>query len=153
MTTDGFLGLLDGVRATSRGWSANCPAHLDRHPSLSIAEGRIGLLVHCWVGCSPDEIFRALGLGMRDLFYETEPDPHKRCEAQRQREARGAQETAVARTAGRLIDARREAENLTRLASGIDISSWSSDQLHCALNKLGDAYDVLEAERVKYGRD
>lgn len=62
---------LDRVRQTSRGWIACCPAHEDRSPSLSISEGRDGrVLVHCFGGCKADEITRALGLELHELFPE-----------------------------------------------------------------------------------
>ena len=45
------------------------PAHEDRSPSLSIAEGRDGrVLLHCFSGCRPEAILQALGLGWSDLF-------------------------------------------------------------------------------------
>jgi hypothetical protein len=57
------LGRLDGVRRTRRGWSARCPSHRDRSPSLSIAEGIGGrLLLHCHAGCEYDAIAVALKL-------------------------------------------------------------------------------------------
>ena len=50
-------------------WSAQCPAHDDRDPSLSIREAGDGtVLLHCFAGCSTDEVVAALGLGMFDLF-------------------------------------------------------------------------------------
>jgi hypothetical protein len=50
------------------GWVAKCPAHDDRHASLSIAEGDDGrVLLCCHAGCRPDEVLRALGLTWRDL--------------------------------------------------------------------------------------
>ncbi len=57
------------ARMTTKGWSALCPAHADRSPSLSICEGRGGrTLLRCFAGCSAHAIARALGLGMSDLF-------------------------------------------------------------------------------------
>ena len=49
-------------------WSADgglcrCPAHDDRTPSLSVRPGRTRLLLHCFAGCSPEEILRALERG------------------------------------------------------------------------------------------
>jgi putative DNA primase/helicase len=50
-------------------WRALCPAHEDRKPSLSIAEGRDGaVLLKCHAGCSTESIVNALDLSMRDLF-------------------------------------------------------------------------------------
>jgi hypothetical protein len=58
-----ILDRLDGVRRTRRGWSARCPAHPDRSPSLSIAEGASGkLLLYCHARCRYDEIASALGI-------------------------------------------------------------------------------------------
>lgn len=60
---DSILDRLDGVRRTRRGWSARCPAHRDRSPSLSVALGDGGRpLLHCFAGCEYTEITRALGL-------------------------------------------------------------------------------------------
>jgi hypothetical protein len=36
------LAHLKGVRSSSRGWMARCPAHADSHPSLSIGVGEQG---------------------------------------------------------------------------------------------------------------
>lgn len=61
-----------GLKARSSGhrqWSARCPAHNDRSPSLSITEGRDGrVLLFCHAGCDIDEIAEALGIEIRDLF-------------------------------------------------------------------------------------
>lgn len=68
--TDRLLDKLERVRGTGPGrWSARCPAHKDRSPSLSIREvddGRI--LLHCFSGCGVDAIVAALGMSMEDLF-------------------------------------------------------------------------------------
>ena len=39
---------------------ACCPAHDDRNPSLTITEADDKILVHCFSGCSQDEVLRAL---------------------------------------------------------------------------------------------
>src|SRR5258708_32833715 len=54
-------------------WSARCPAHGDRNPSLSISVGGDGrALVYCHAGCSTDEVIAAIGLAPRDLFADDE---------------------------------------------------------------------------------
>jgi hypothetical protein len=66
-----LLAKLSGVRGRNGSWSAKCPAHADRSPSLSVKElgdGRI--LVHCFGGCGTDAVLGALGLEMTDLFPE-----------------------------------------------------------------------------------
>lgn len=63
-TLDAILAHLDGVRRTSRGFSARCPAHDDRTASLSIRarDSGDGVLVHCFAGCTYRDVADALGL-------------------------------------------------------------------------------------------
>ena len=69
---DRVLSALDRTDHTARQsgcvWTARCPAHEDRKPSLSIAVGRKGVLIHCHAGCSTQSILSALGLTWQDLF-------------------------------------------------------------------------------------
>jgi hypothetical protein len=55
-------------------WTARCPAHDDRSPSLSVAEGRKGrVLLFCHAGCEIDAIVQALAIEIRDLFGDDLP--------------------------------------------------------------------------------
>lgn len=75
MKLDEFLARLDKPTKSASGHMARCPAHEDRSPSLSIAEGEGGkLLVKCLAGCATEDVTKALGLKMADLF----PDEGKR---------------------------------------------------------------------------
>lgn len=67
---DLILPLLSKVRQRQIGqWSACCPAHSDRSPSLSVREASDGaVLIRCFVGCSANEVTAALGLELSDLF-------------------------------------------------------------------------------------
>jgi len=67
---DTVLARLKGVTAADKhAWRACCPAHGDRHPSLSVTETSDGTtLLKCHAGCSSDAIVSAIGLTMRDLF-------------------------------------------------------------------------------------
>ena len=48
---------LCGATPNGDGWTACCPAHDDRDPSLSIRDGADGrVLVHCHAGCSQDKV-------------------------------------------------------------------------------------------------
>ena len=50
-----------GGRRSGKGWLAKCPAHKDKHPSLSIDEGGDGkALVKCHAGCSQADLIDAL---------------------------------------------------------------------------------------------
>ncbi|HYU77067.1 MAG TPA: hypothetical protein VEL31_30730, partial [Ktedonobacteraceae bacterium] len=63
------LGRLSGVRKSLKGWTARCPSHDDRTPSLSIGLGKDGQVVlHCFAGCPFASIVQALGLQASDLF-------------------------------------------------------------------------------------
>lgn len=63
------LDLLEGVKARQQGYEALCPAHPDNNPSLSVAEGEDGrALLHCFAGCSSEQICKAIGLELKDLF-------------------------------------------------------------------------------------
>ena len=60
---------LNKVKKVSGGYMARCPVHDDKNPSLSITEGNDGrVLLKCFAGCSTEEIVKALGLTMADLF-------------------------------------------------------------------------------------
>lgn len=50
-----------GGRKTNGGWTARCPAHDDRTPSLSIREADDNkVLVHCHAGCDQERVIAAL---------------------------------------------------------------------------------------------
>ena len=50
-------------------YTAQCPAHQDRGPSLSIKETDDGMiLLHCFAGCDIEQICRAIDLKISDLF-------------------------------------------------------------------------------------
>lgn len=70
MSASDLLGRLDKVR--KRGgdsWTACCPAHDDRGPSLAVrelADGRV--LVHCFAGCGVLAVLSAVGLDFDALY-------------------------------------------------------------------------------------
>jgi transposase-like protein len=66
---DLVLGKLERVRRVGSRWQALCPAHPDRRPSLSVADGRTAVLLHCWSGCNIGAICEAIGVKVEDLFY------------------------------------------------------------------------------------
>lgn len=66
---DNILSRLEKPKRAGVGYSARCPAHDDRGPSLSIREGDDGrVLLHCFAGCTADEVVGAIGLTLADLF-------------------------------------------------------------------------------------
>jgi len=79
MSADTLLSLLKKVRKTSpKSWTACCPAHNDKSPSLAVSESDDGtVLVHCFGGCSVHEVVGAVGLELEDLFPPKETHHRK----------------------------------------------------------------------------
>jgi hypothetical protein len=72
-----YLSVIDALRANGRNViergiqaSAQCPAHDDGNPSLSIRQrdDGNGVLVHCHAGCETRDVLAAIGLTVGDLF-------------------------------------------------------------------------------------
>lgn len=64
-------------RKSGRGWSAHCPAHDDKHPSLSISDKNGKALFYCHAGCSQRDVIDALK--MRGLWeYQQDDFKHSR---------------------------------------------------------------------------
>lgn len=57
---DWWLERLEGVRPVGDGYTALCPAHEDRHNSVSIREVDGGTVVHCFRGCTYGSILKAV---------------------------------------------------------------------------------------------
>jgi len=102
-------------RGPGHKFTARCPAHEDRTPSLSVGEGVDGrALVYCFGGCDADEIVRTIGLQWADLF----PPGH--------RNARPVRVLARQRAAIDLVlQALRELEIDYRATANVDL--WVAD--------------------------
>ncbi len=147
MKISSFLDRLESVRRCGSGWTALCPAHDDRRPSLSIAEGADGrILVFCFAGCSLQEIVRALGLRVHDLFPNSSRPRREWRAALAARRQENLKKRREELRQGLLLDAIREARRLIEAAGGLDVSGWSDDRLDRELNRLADAYKILEVE-------
>jgi hypothetical protein len=71
-----MLSRLDKVKGKNGSWTARCPAHNDKGPSLAIREASDGrVLLHCFAGCETLNVVQALGMDMSDLFP---PDEKRR---------------------------------------------------------------------------
>lgn len=67
------------ARWTGDDWIARCPAHDDRKPSLSIAEGKDGrVLLHCHAGCTHEAVLAELRLTPSALFPAPVNETRKR---------------------------------------------------------------------------
>jgi hypothetical protein len=67
-----LLARLKGVEPSGDGWTARCPAHEDRHNSLSVHHRDGRWLVKCHAGCNWRAITDALGMDAADLFDDEE---------------------------------------------------------------------------------
>jgi CHC2 zinc finger len=70
MNLESILDRFQGVRRSGAGWTAQCPAHEDHRPSLSIKEGDGKILFHCHGGCSFEAICAALKIEPRELSLQ-----------------------------------------------------------------------------------
>lgn len=66
---------------------AQCPAHDDRDPSLSVREAENGsLLIHCFAGCETHDVLKAVGLTWGSFGFESRDALTSTAEARRQHE-------------------------------------------------------------------
>ena len=66
---DKLLSRLDKVkRIANDRYTAICPAHDDRSPSLAIKDTDDRLLLHCFCGCETAEVLSAIGLTFTDIM-------------------------------------------------------------------------------------
>jgi hypothetical protein len=72
---ENILSRLEKVKGRNGAYTACCPAHTDKSPSLAIRElddGRI--LIKCFADCSVQDILGAIGMDMNDLFPNVNKD-------------------------------------------------------------------------------
>jgi hypothetical protein len=72
---ENILTRLEKVKGRNGAYTACCPAHGDKSPSLAIRElddGRI--LMKCFANCSVQEIMGAIGMNIGDLFPNVNKD-------------------------------------------------------------------------------
>ena len=108
MTAEAIAKALGGCKA-GNGWTARCPAHDDRNPSLSISTGKGGkVLLRCHAGCDQAQVIdalRARGLwehrerhSIKRRTYKANPQkdtPHDRNDADRTEYALGIWQNSI----------------------------------------------------------
>jgi len=73
---ENLISRLDKVKGRNGSWTARCPAHADKGPSLAVRENEDGrILLHCFAGCETANVLGAVGMDMSDLFP---PDSKRR---------------------------------------------------------------------------
>ncbi len=153
MQLEEFVSRLQGVhpRGTGR-WSARCPAHEDRSPSLSIKEGADGrILLHDFGGCTPREIVAALGLTLADLFNDSPLPKGQRPAPQPPKLDRV---TFAWRYDLAGFDLRLRAERIIEAGTSLPIAAMTDDHLDTALRHVSRAYaDRERAELFEHVAD
>jgi len=138
MSADNLLSRLDKVKRTGQGkWSAQCPSHDDKGPSLSVSENDDGkILIHCFAGCSVHEVVGAVGLDLSDLFPPRPQDPAQVGKPERRPFPAAdilravAFETMVVAMAG------------TALLAGQPMNAFDRDRLFIAVGRIQAALDA-----------
>ena len=72
MSIENLLSRLAKVKGRAGSYTACCPAHEDKSPSLAIRESDGKVILHCFAGCATADIVAAVGLDMTDLFPPNE---------------------------------------------------------------------------------
>lgn len=65
---DALLKAGKQVKGGDKQFSAQCPAHDDNSPSLSVTAGKDMALIHCFAGCKSVDVMAALNMDLRDLY-------------------------------------------------------------------------------------
>lgn len=139
---DRLLSRLECVKQTGPDrWIARCPAHDDRHPSLSVRETGDGtLLVRCWAGCSAAEVVHSASLTLRDLFPTTTADHHRGPLPKRSRWDRADVWRCVAH------EAAVSAVAASAAAGGATITPEDAERAWLAADRLADALAEMGIE-------
>ena len=70
MTTEALARMFDRSRREGKAYRARCPCHGGKSLTLAIYPGDDRSTVHCFAGCSSDDVLAAVGLTWKKLFYE-----------------------------------------------------------------------------------
>ncbi|MBP9904871.1 MAG: DNA primase [Rhodoferax sp.] len=126
------LSRLEKVKRRQPGqWSACCPAHDDKGPSLSVRETPDGaVLIHCFAGCTTDEVVGAMGLELTDLFPP------------RDKHSGAPKKIANLLTTGQALELLANetllvAVALTNYLHGITLSPQDTERLRLAAGRIG----------------
>lgn len=135
MIADLLLSRLERVRQTgSNRWSACCPAHNDRSPSLSIKETPDGaILIHCFAGCATEAVINGIGLTFDDLYPKTDKTHFRR----------GRREQLISANQGLSIVASETlvaAVIASDIAKGKTVTNDEIDRLWLAVGRINTVY-------------
>jgi CHC2 zinc finger len=141
MSADALISRLDRVKCTKPGnWIACCPAHDDKHPSMTIRELEDGrVLVHCFSGCSVAQILACVELGFDALFPERATDSR----AQPQCRLFNAHDVLACLAEEALIVSVAS----SNLRAGMTLTPGDHERLWLASNRLDEGRRLANGER------
>lgn len=161
---ENLVSRLGPAKKAGAGYVVRCPCHEDKRPSLSLSDGKSGVVLWCWGGCDSKLVLRHLidtGLTWADFFYEQRPY---------QPAVNGAQTAPKKRPAFNrravTLEAQMAAERLTtetQVLSNLRAArGWAAGALYKlgvgydgdrltlpAYDKKGDLHDVLRYEAIR----
>lgn len=139
MTAEILLQRLEKVKKTGLDkWSACCPAHDDKGPSLAVREvdrGRI--LIHCFAGCSFGEILDSLGMTPNDLYPDKVLNAHSIKPVHRPWSAHDA-------LFGTAYESVVLLQIANLLATGVPLTDADHIRLRLATTRIQRAYEVTQ---------
>lgn len=145
---DDVLSRVESVRRAHRGWMGRCPAHADRRASLSIRardDGR-GVLLHCFAGCTYDEITSTLGCERTERTHAAPCSTFNLALTIARRQPWAREDVALNYTIAAAIRRRRRAVDIARDAAtraGDRPESWA---LLARAARMDVEADAIEAE-------
>ena len=69
MTFEELINHFDIKKRSRNSVQVICPAHGDQKASLTITDKGNKAVLHCHAGCKTEDILHAVGLSMKNLFY------------------------------------------------------------------------------------
>ena len=149
MTLEDLLLRFDAVRQRGAGrWSARCPAHDDKTPSLSVRGGDRGILIKCFSGCTNPDIVAALGLTMADLFFDA---PTHHANRSLPRPAKPDRVALAWRFEVVALDLHLRAERIVEAGKAMPVATLTDEELDRALTCMARGYADMERAELFEG--
>lgn len=73
MQSEDLAKLLHARKCGKSRWRAVCPVHKGRSLTLAVYSDAERVSVHCFAGCSSDDVLAAVGLTWKDCLYDSRP--------------------------------------------------------------------------------
>ena len=133
---DELLSRLDKVKRIGNDrYTAICPAHDDRSPSLAIKDANDRLLLHCFCGCETADVLSAIGLTFSDIM----PSQNKGNFKKDRKPFYALYILGIIQFEASLVYL-----YATDMAKGLKLTSKDKDRLLLATSRINHAYGVAK---------